>query len=287
MQSNISSPLVLMTDFGLRERFVASMKGVAHSIAPTLPIFDLTHEIAPFNIWEASRTLTHTITYWNSGTVFVSVVNPGVGTAQASVVALTKTGHLIVTPENGTLSLVEKKLGIETIYEINQAKYLRPGAEKFHTFQGRDLYVYIGALLASKQIDLEQVGKAYNKPIIRLQIPEAEILPDVGLQGAITGIEHPYGNIVSNIPFNWLDALELSPETHSLVQVKILHQEATIFNQAILLAQSFGYVQFRQPLIYGDSEGYLGLALNQGNFSKVYQVDFGEKWILQVHKVLS
>lgn len=287
MQSNISSPLVLMSDFGLRERFVASMKGVAHSIAPALSIFDLTHKIAPFNIWEASRTLAHTITSWNPGTVFVSVVDPGLGTAQASVVALTETGHFIVTPENGTLSLVEKKLGIQAIYEINRAKYLRPGTEKSHTFHGRDLYVYVGALLASKQVDLEQVGKMYKKPIIRLQIPEAEILPDVGLQGAITGIEHPYGNIVSNIPADWLDALELSPETHSLVQIKVLHQEATIFNQAIPLAQSFGFVQFRHPLIYGDSEGYLGLALNQGNFSKVYQVDFGEKWILQVHKVLS
>ncbi|OJJ21346.1 hypothetical protein BKI52_12355 [marine bacterium AO1-C] len=282
----MTQALVLMTDFGVRERFVASMKGVAYSLAPTTPIFDLTHEIAPFNIWEASRTLAHTIAYWPSGTVFVSVVDPGVGTDRTSVAALTKTGHIIVTPENGTLSQVDKKLGIKEIYVIDQGRHLRPGAEQFHTFHGRDLYVYVGALLASKQLKLKEVGRPYQKPIIQLQIPEAEILPDVGLQGAITGIEHPYGNIISNIPYDWLDALELSPNNHPLVHVKIQHQEIPVFNEALMLVPSFGFVTEQKPLIYGDSEGCLGLALNQGDFAKVYNIEFGEKWILQIHKII-
>ena len=278
--------LVLMTDFGTRERFVASMKGVAYSLAPSTPIFDLTHDIAPFNIWEASRTLAQTIEYWPSGTVFVSVVDPGVGTDRTSVVALTKTGHIIVTPENGTLSQIDKSIGVKEMYVIDQKRHFRPGAERFHTFHGRDLYVYVGALLASRQLKLAQVGKPYPKPIIKLQIPEAEILPDVGLQGTITGIEHPYGNIISNIPFTWLDALELSPKQHPLVQVKIQHQNTPVFNEALALVPSFGFVSENQPLIYGDSEGQLGLAINQGSFAQVYNINFGKKWILQLHKVL-
>ncbi len=281
----MSHALVLMTDFGLRERFVASMKGVAYSIAPATPIFDLTHDIAPFNIWEASRTLAHTIAYWPPGTVFVSVVDPGVGTARTSVVAITKTGHVIVTPENGTLSQVDKKWGIETIYAIDQERHMRPGAEKFHTFHGRDLYVYLGALLASRQLQFTQIGALHQKLLIQLRIPEAEILPDVGLQGAITGIEQPYGNIVSNIPYAWLDALDLSAQDHPLVKVKIQYQETTVFNEALTLVPSFGFVSPTHPLIYGDSEGYLGLALNQGDFARVYRISFGENWILQVQKV--
>ncbi|HAS47535.1 MAG TPA: DNA-directed RNA polymerase subunit delta [Microscillaceae bacterium] len=278
--------LVLMTDFGTRERFVASMKGVAYSLAPNTPIFDLTHDIAPFNIWEASRTLAQTISYWPSGTVFVSVVDPGVGTNRSSVVALTKTGHIIVTPENGTLSQVDNSIGIKEMYVIDQQRYLRPGAEKFHTFHGRDLYVYVGALLASKQLQLAQVGQPYPKPIIQLQIPEPEILTDVGLQGTITGIEHPYGNIISNIPYDWLSALEASPKQQPLLQVKIQYQDTPVFNEALSLVPSFGFVAEQQPLIYGDSEGQLGLAVNQGNFAQIYNINFGEKWILQVHKII-
>jgi len=278
--------LVLMTDFGTRERFVASMKGVAYSLAPNTPIFDLTHDIAPFNIWEASRTLAQTISYWPSGTVFVSVVDPGVGTNRSSVVALTKTGHIIVTPENGTLSQVDNSIGIKEMYVIDQQRYLRPGAEKFHTFHGRDLYVYVGALLASKQLQLAQVGQPYPKPIIQLQISEPEILTDVGLQGTITGIEHPYGNIISNIPYDWLSALEASPKQQPLLQVKIQHQDTPVFNEALSLVPSFGFVAEQQPLIYGDSEGQLGLAVNQGNFAQIYNINFGEKWILQVHKII-
>ena len=87
----------------------------------SLKLFDLTHDIPPFNIWEAAYRLQQTMPYWPTGTVFVSVVDPGVGTDRTSVVMKTKTGQYIVTPDNGTLTLVAKSLGIEEIREIDEA----------------------------------------------------------------------------------------------------------------------------------------------------------------------
>lgn len=277
--------LVLMTDFGLRDRFVASMKGVALNIAPTLPIVDLTHDIAPYNIWEATQTLAHTLPYWKARTVFVAVVDPGVGTEQASVVALTKSNHLIVTPENGTLTLIEQEPGIKEIRKIDKAKYHRPDSTQFHTFHGRDIYAYVGALLASGQLAFKDVGNVYTKPVCRIHIPEADILPDVGLRGAITKTEYPYGNIVSNIPASWTSALEAEADDQPLLQVKILHNQATVFAQAIRLVNSFGFEQVGSPLLYGDSQGYLGLAINQGNFAHTYNIGAGEQWSVEVHKI--
>lgn len=276
--------LVLMTDFGLRDRFVASMKGVALGIAPMLPIIDLTHEIAPYNIWEASQTLAHTIGYWNAGTVFVAVVDPGVGTSRQSIVALTNTGHIIVTPDNGTLTLVAQEQGIKKVWCIDE-RHRRPGSENFHTFHGRDVYVYIGALLASNQLALKDVGKIYNKPLQSIQIAEAEILTNAGLLGVITKVEHPYGNIVTNIPFSWIDALSASVEDGSKLRVKIWQNDTPVFAEVLQVTKSFGFGSIGAPLLYGDSQGNLGLAINQGNFAKVYGIDAGANWRIEIHQI--
>lgn len=276
--------LVLMTDFGLRDRFVASMKGVAMGIAPTLPIVDLTHEIAPYNIWEASQTLAHTIGYWNAGTVFVAVVDPGVGTNRPSIVALTNAGHIIVTPDNGTLTLVAQEQGIKKAWRIDK-RHRRPGSENFHTFHGRDVYVYVGALLASNQLALKDVGEVYKKPLQSIQIAEAEILTSAGLSGVITKIEHPYGNIVTNIPFSWIDALSASVEEGSKLRVKIWQNDTPVFAEVLKVNKSFGFGSIGSPLLYGDSQGNLGLAINQGNFAKVYGIDAGPNWRIEVHQI--
>ncbi|WP_299457140.1 SAM-dependent chlorinase/fluorinase [uncultured Microscilla sp.] len=279
--------LVLMTDFGLRDRFVASMKGVALGINPALPIIDLTHEIAPFNIWEASQTLAHTIPYWSPGTVFVAVIDPGVGTKRRSVVALTNNDHLIVTPDNGTLTLVAQEQGIKNVYLIDEAIHRRPGSDSFHTFHGRDVYVYVGALLASGKLRLDDVGKKHIKPLIQLHIPEAEILPDAGLKGIITKIEHPYGNIVTNIPYSWIDALGASVDQKSMLQVRVWHKETPVFAETLGIVKSFGFKSAGTPLLYQDSQGNLGLAINQGDFAKVYGMGSGTDWRIETHQVIS
>ena len=98
--------VVFQSDFGLKDGAVSAMKGVSMSVSPDLKLFDLTHEILAYNIWEAVYCLEQTVMYWPAGTVFVSVVDPGVGTSRKSVVLKTNSGHFIVTPDNGTLTLI-------------------------------------------------------------------------------------------------------------------------------------------------------------------------------------
>src|SRR6185436_15362639 len=109
--------VVFQSDFGLKDGAVSAMKGVAIGVSPDLKLFDLTHEIPAYNIWEAAYRLEQTVPYWPTGTVFVSVVDPGVGTSRKSVVLKTKSGHFIVTPDNGTLTLIAESLGVDTLRE--------------------------------------------------------------------------------------------------------------------------------------------------------------------------
>ena len=112
--------VVYQTDFGLKDGAVSAMKGVAVGVDPALRLDDLTHEIPAFNIWEGAYRLNTTVPYWPAGTVFVSVIDPGVGTDRRSVVLKTESGHFVVTPDNGTLTLVSKSLGIAGLREIDE-----------------------------------------------------------------------------------------------------------------------------------------------------------------------
>ena len=151
-------PLVFQTDFGLVDGAVSAMYGVAYCVNPELKIHDLTHDITPYNIWEASYRLIQTIAYWPNDTVFVSVVDPGVGSTRRSVVVKTKSGKYIVTPDNGTLTHVIRLDGIEAAREIDEHVNRLPRSGESYTFHGRDVYAYTGARLASGVIDFEGVG---------------------------------------------------------------------------------------------------------------------------------
>src|SRR5690625_5114259 len=159
----INKLLVLQTDFGLADGAVSAMQGVAYSVAPEVTISHLTHEIEPYNIYDASYRLLQTIDYWPAGTVFVSVVDPGVGSQRRSIVAKTKNGQYIVTPDNGTLSHVAKYVGLEEVKEINEAKNRLPHSEKSHTFHGRDVYVYNGAMLSDNERSEEHTSELQSR----------------------------------------------------------------------------------------------------------------------------
>src|SRR5699024_12685830 len=155
----MSNLLVLQTDFGLVDGAVSAMYGVALSVDPEVKVFDLTHEIPQYNIWEVSYRLYQTISYWPEKTVFVSVVDPGVGTDRLSVVVKTASNQYIVTPNNGTLTHVAENFGIVEIREIDETVHRLPNSGESYTFHGRDIYAYTGAKLASGQITYEEVGR--------------------------------------------------------------------------------------------------------------------------------
>ena len=276
--------LVLSSDFGTTERFVASMKGVALSVDADLQVHDLTHHIEPFNVWQASYMLAGTIDYWPKGTVFVSVVDPGVGTSRRSVVAKTGSGHYVVTPDNGSLTLVADKQGVLELREIDETVNRRPGSESSHTFHGRDVYAYTGARLAAGVIAFEEVGPVLEPKIVRLDYQRPQRLEDDSVVGNITHVEMPFGNIVTNIPKSLVDDLGLSPEDGATVTVEITQSGKPVFRQQIPYVPSFGYVDQGSPLLYSDSLQTIGLAINSGNFAEQYKVRAGADWTIRLVK---
>ncbi len=274
--------LVLLSDFGTTERFVASMKGVALSVDPNLQVHDLTHHIEPFNIWQASYMLAGTIDYWPRGTVFVSVVDPGVGTDRRSVVAKTSSGHYVVTPDNGSLTLVADAQGIVEVRQIDEAINRRPGSENLHTFHGRDVYAYTGARLAAAVIEFEEVGPLLEPSVVRFRYEQPKMLDDETVIGNISHVEMPFGNIVTNIPKSLIDALGVSPDENSEVLVEIFRTGKSVFQRKIPYVPSFGYVDEGQPLLYSDSLQTIGLAVNSGNFAHQFEVQAGADWTIRI-----
>ena len=159
----MKKPLILQSDFGTADGAVSAMYGVAYGVSEELNISDLTHEIPQYDIWEASYRLIQTVNYWPVGSVFVSVVDPGVGSTRRSIVVRTKTGQFIVTPDNGTLTHIKRILGIEEARVIDESINRLPNSGESYTFHGRDIYAYTGARLASGVISFEvvEIGRAH------------------------------------------------------------------------------------------------------------------------------
>lgn len=272
--------LVLMTDFGLKDGAVSAMKGVIDQIDENIIVSDLSHEIPAFNIWEASYRLMQTVPYWKSGTVFVSVVDPGVGTDRRSVVAKLSSGQLIVTPDNGTLTHLAEKLGIESIRLIDEKKYRRKGSQDSPTFDGRDLYAQMGALLASGKKTFKDVGPKLNAPIT---ISYAKGTWDEGtLIGNIPVIDPQYGNLWTNIPLDLTQKLAMKVGENFRVQ--ILNKKEIVYNRLVPYAKTFGSVSEGEDLLYINSLLCVSLAINQGNFAKTRGVESGADWTIKISR---
>ena len=272
----MSYPLVLQSDFGLVDGAVAAMIGVALSIDPELKIYDLTHDITPYNIWEASYRLVQTVEYWPQGSVFVSVVDPGVGSSRKSVVAKTKNGQYIVTPDNGTLTHILYSIGIEEIREISEVKHRRENTENSYTFHGRDVYAYTGAKLASGQISFEDVGDVLPLDhILCLKIGQVECKEDE-ISGCIDILDVRFGSLWTNIPRDTF--VKLGIEFGEKVEVSIYNDHTLVYQNRITYGKSFADVYIGEPIIYTNSLYNMGIAINQGSFAKAYNIGTGIYW---------
>lgn len=271
--------VVFQSDFGLKDGAVAAMKGVAMTVDPSLRLFDLTHEIPAYNIWEAAYRLEQTVTYWPEGTVFVSVVDPGVGTERKSVVLKTKSGHFIVTPDNGTLTLVANSLGISAVREIDEAVNRRKASKGSYTFHGRDVYAYTAARLAAGKISFEQVGPLQKPAVVTLSYQKATIDNKV-IKGNIPVLDIQYGNIWTNIGQDLLQSFHLT--YGDVLHVVFYHQGKKIFETDTPYEQTFGEVSVGKPLAYLNSLMELSFALNQDNFAAVHHISSGNEWSVEV-----
>jgi S-adenosylmethionine hydrolase len=274
--------VVFQSDFGLKDGAVSEMKGVAMGVSPELRLFDLTHEIPAYNIWDAAYRLQQTVPYWPAGTVFVSVVDPGVGTARKSVVMRTRTGQYIVTPDNGTLTLLAETLGLDQIREIDETVNRRQDSKKSYTFHGRDVYAYTAARLAAGVITYEQVGPLLPKQeVVTIPYQKATIEGGV-IMGTIPVLDVQYGNVWTNIPGELFQQLGVS--FGEAIQLKVLHNGKVVYKGEMPYESTFGAVAIGKPLAYVNSLLQLSFALNQGNFAEVNHISSGGDWTVEVKR---
>jgi S-adenosylmethionine hydrolase len=273
--------VVFQSDFGLKDGAVSAMKGVAMGVSPDLKLFDLTHDIPPYNIWEAAYRLQQTVPYWPAGTVFVSVVDPGVGTKRKSVVLKTKTGQFIVTPDNGTLTLIALSQGIAEIRQIDEVLNRRKNSQESYTFHGRDVYAYTAARLAAGVITYEQVGPLLPNEVVEIPFQPA-VKEGKKLKGTIAILDVEYGNIWTNIGADLFNSLGI--QYGDLLHVEIFHNQDKLYSGDMPYEQTFGAVDKGQPLVYLNSLLQLSFALNQGDFAKTWSIASGNDWHVELWK---
>lgn len=277
-QNNV---LVFQSDFGTKDGAVSAMKGVALGVSTDIKIFDLTHEIPAYNIWEASYRLSQTAQYYPAGTVFVSVCDPGVGTSRHSVVLLTKSGHYFVTPDNGTLTMISEQLGIQEIREIDEVKNRRKNSNESYTFHGRDVYAYTGARLASKTIKFENVGPKLPNEVVKIPY-QKPVFENGIIKGGIPILDIQYGNVWTNIDKKTFENLNIkSGET---VKIQIFNGTEKVYDNQLQLVNTFGQVAVNNDICYFNSLLNFSLAVNQGNFSEKHKIYSGSEWSIIISK---
>jgi S-adenosylmethionine hydrolase len=273
--------LVMQTDFGTKDGAVAAMRGIAFGVDASLPIFDLSHENTPYDIWEGAYRLKQTAPFWPAGTVFISVIDPGVGTERASIVLQTKTGHYFVGPDNGTWTLVAEELGIAAVRRIDERVNRRAGSEKSYTFHGRDIYAFTGARLAAGKITFDQVGPLLDPKIVSLPY-EKPARDGAAVKGTIPLIDFHYGNVWTNIPDSLFN--ELKPAFGDKFVVTIFHDGKEAYRGTMPYARTFGDVKEGEPLLYLNSLLNVAFALNMGSFSTKHGLSSGGGWTVRVER---
>ena len=276
--------LVFQTDFTYLESAVSAMYGVVKSVDRELEIIDATHQIPQYDIWSASYRLFQPMRFWPKGTIFVSVVDPGVGTPRRGCVALTEDGYYVVTPDNGTLTHVKALVGIREVREIDQrVNRLRgKGTEETSVFHGRDVFGYTAARLASGIITYEGVGPAY--PVD--EIVTLPLLQPVLENGRVRGIfeigDPNFGNLWTNIPLDLFS--QASFEYGERLKITVRHTGEVVFQQRVLFGQTFGAAPKGEVVIYNNELMLVSVAVNQGSFAEINHLSYGPEWEVEFER---
>ena len=276
-----TAPIVIQTDFGLKDGAVAEMKGVIYETSPYTRVYDITHEIPVYNIWEAAYRLLQTAPYWPKGTIFISVVDPGVGTQRKGVVMKSKNGYYFVTPDNGTLTLVAEKMGVASLRQIDENLHSRKGSSGSHTFHGRDIFAYTAAELAAGKISFESVGPELSPRVVKIPYQQPAF-GNGAVKGNIPVLDPQYGNVWTNIDTTVFNGLKA--KYGDTLEVNILHADSLIFSKKIIYAKAFGDVSEGKVLGYQNSLLNFSLAINMGNFASKFHIGNGAAWNIEIRK---
>jgi S-adenosylmethionine hydrolase len=261
VESSKPPAIVFMTDFGTANDAVAICKAVMLSIAPDVRIMDITHQVTPFSIDEAARFLAAVTPYYRPGTVFLVVVDPGVGTARKAVVVKSKKGQYFVLPDNGIISPVIERDGFDGAREITNTQWMI-GDKISSTFHGRDIFSPAAAHLASGE-SWALAGPQVTE-LVKLK-PRVATVEARGISGEVIGLDDPFGSLITDIQGD--DFKKLGYALGDPVNLKIDGKD-----YVIPFEKTFMGVPVGQPLVYVDSRGRIAIAVNQGDFSKKYMI---------------
>jgi S-adenosylmethionine hydrolase len=252
-----------MTDFDVKDDAVGICKAVMNGVAPGVEVIDITHQATPYNIAEGARFLAGSAPYFEKDAVFVVVIDPGVGSTRRAIIARSKKGQFFVLPDNGLLTLVQDRDGIEAVREITNPEWMI-GAKMSSTFHGRDIFSPAGAHLARGD-DWTTAGPVVDvAKLVRLDIHTA-MVDDAGLHGEVIGTDGPFGNLVLNVPAETF--AKIGYRLGDTVPVQVGGK-----TYDLPFVKTFSDVAVGKPLAYIDSRGRLSLGINQRNFAETYGV---------------
>ena len=259
--------LAFMTDFGLDDGDVGVLKGVALGIVPDAQLIDITHTVAPQNVGSGAWILSASYRYFPRGTVFVCVVDPGVGSTRKPI-AVAAGDWYFVGPDNGLFSYVLAEQPVHSVVTLTQSAYHLPQVSS--TFHGRDIFTPVAAHIASG-VALSELGSSVDPVTLqRLDLGLATRQGNTIQDARILHVDH-FGNLVTNIP------LHLVPDLFSSS-----HVEATLTNLKVGISERRRFFsdsvqsQDRQPFLFGDSSGYVGIAIRNGNAARTLHVSYGD-----------
>ncbi|MCA1054346.1 S-adenosyl-l-methionine hydroxide adenosyltransferase family protein [Rossellomorea aquimaris] len=279
----MSKALVLQSDFGISDGAVCAMYGVANGVDASLKIFDLTHDIPQYNIWEGSYRLLQTVSYWPEETVFVSVVDPGVGSDRKSIAVKTASNHYIITPDNGSLTHIAKHQGLTEARIIDETRNRLPNSGESYTFHGRDIYAYTGARLAAGVISFNEIGPSLPiETLMELPLKEATIEKE-SVEGIIEILDVRFGNLWTNVSRGLF--VQYGIDYGDLLDVTIENQSRVIYHSVMTFGRSFADSLIGEPLVYVNSLDNLGVAINQGSFAGAYHIGSGTGWKITFKKM--
>jgi S-adenosylmethionine hydrolase len=256
-------PIVFMTDFDTKDDAVGICRGVMDGVAPGVRIFDITHQVTPFDIAQGARYLAGSAPYFAKNAVFVVVVDPGVGSTRKAIIAKSLTGQYFVLPDNGLLTLFLERGEITEAREITNPDWMI-GSKLSSTFHGRDIFSPAGAHVARGD-DWTKAGPSLQVAhLVRLDLPVATI-DSAGLHGQVIGTDGPFGNLVLNV----------SAESFFQLGYKLGDEVPITLGGQVYsfpLVRTFSDVAEGKPLLFIDSRGRLSIGLNRKDFAATYKI---------------
>ena len=254
----VNQTITLTSDFGLKDPYVAEMKGVILTLSPNATLVDITHGVEKFNIRMGAFMLASAAPYFPKGTVHLAVVDPGVGTERRAILIQTKLGFF-VGPDNGVLTLATQNQGIEHIYELDNPKFTLPKASC--TFHGRDVFAP-----AAAHLDLGVKPFKFGPEVKDPVNPEFAIVRqrNDSFIGEVLYVDS-FGNIVTNI------------SSTEIAQAKTINVKIKELSLKFTFGKTYAQAKPQEPIALFGSRGFLEIALNQANAAEKFHLKAGDK----------